>query len=81
MIRNVAVYDAGGGTCSRIERTRESKPPLLPVSGSNTGKSSFSQRQTLWPASVNDAEDAPGMKRVGTGVLIETSRSLKKLAG
>src|SRR5262245_61324830 len=79
--RSAAVYVAGGGTCSRMDRTRESNPPLLPVSGSKTGKSLLTHFQMLCPASVNCADDARRMKRCDTGMLIERSRSLKKLAG
>ena len=79
--RSDAVYVAGGGTCSRIDRTGVSNPPLLPVSGSNTGKSLLTHFHTLCPASTSRADDAPRKYFAGIGALNDTSRILKKSAG
>src|SRR5690242_2638939 len=81
VMRMDAEYVAGGGTCSRIDRTRELNPSLLPVSGSKTGKSLLTHFHTLCPPSVRRAEVAPLRYLAGTGTLKLKSRILKKSDG
>jgi len=64
-----------------MDRTDESNPPLLPVSGSKTGKSLFTHFHALCAATVSMAVDDRGTHRAGSGTLSDTSRSLKNCAG
>jgi len=50
-----------------------SNPPLFPVSGSCVGNPSFTHFQMFCPANVRFADDAPAMKRAGSGAIVTTT--------